>query len=693
MATHTPQTVPCTATRAHLRAGHFAWLHPKGGVGRAWIGRKGVDAEGHEIFEGETVDPAEAALSPAFADADYVSLNRFWGRRRSGECLKAVGSLVLDFDYNGEGKPFDGWAPEAVRDVLVEAMAAAGIPLPSIWVASGRNVQATYGCEGVKAAAWARVEAIYDALHGPDLATNGMPKAKPHHDDAVLDAFEARMLPLWRIFRDAGLDRVCRDGARVARLVGSVNAKNGVMARLIAPAAFADATRYDFHALANAILPRTRAEILELRRVRAEAKAAAAANDNPAPAKPRRHAGPTGRWVGILRDLHAWRAGLGAPPVGKRELWIFLTANATAHVRGGTREDWAAELAPLAGLSEREAFRALGSLDRRQRRHEAGETDEYQGVEQSVLYNHAAATIVDLLDIQVEQAEAFGLRALFPGGGMARTPAERQRAHRDARDPDRVTRSRQVEDRIADGGFARLWRLAGASLDRCAEIVGRSRSGVAQAIAEAEAAPREPGIIYFDDMFSTGPVIVGSPQAEALLSTSGEAPTEPDAAPTVVDASDGFSAVHDVSRYIVGSASRDARPAPEAPAIAPGAVRVTRHTALYAVVETASASWSWTRVEGFSGVVRGWHDEWRIESGRPLPADAALAEAVRLELSADRYQGPAPSRRSASRRPAASRHTATRPVRLAPLDLQREAELYREASGGGLRHRLALVAA
>lgn len=670
MAKPHPQTVPCTATRALLRADHVAWLNPKGSVGRVWIGRKTIDADGDEIFVGETVDPAEAARSPAFADADYSSLNTFWGRRRSGECLKSVGSLVMDFDYNQTGLPFDGWAPEAVRDVLVAAIEAAGIPQPSIWVASGRNVQATYGCEGVKAAALARVEAVYDALYGPDLATNGMPKAKRKHDDAVLDAFEARMLPLWRTFRNAGLDRVCRDGARVVRLVGSINAKNGVMARLITPAAFADATRYDFHALANSILPRTRAEILELRRARAEAKAAAPANDNPAPARPRRHAGPTGRWVGILRDLHAWRDGLGAPPVGKRELWIFLTANATAHVRGGSREDWAAELAPLAGLSEREAFRALGSLDRRQRRHEAGETDEYQGVEQSVLYNHAAATIVDLLDIKVEQAEAFGLRALFPGGGKALTPAERQEARRRRAGAEAFDEA--VTERVWKGIAALTMRADGMGLDAIAAELGlRSRDPVIAAMRDASQALGLGGAI----------------DAETWIAFDASFEVSPAEAEAVEDVVDG------PSRYIVGSASRDARPAPDAPAIAAGTVRVIRHTALYAVVVTATGTWSWTRIEGATGVVRGWHDEFRVESGMPLPADVALAEAALLELSAGRGPSPASARRSVSRRSRPARPAPAQPVRLAPLDLQREAELYREASGGGLRHRLALVAA
>lgn len=194
MANPHPQTVPCTATRALLRADHVAWLNPKGSVGRVWIGRKTIDADGEEIFEGETVEPADAAQSPAFADADYSSLNTFWGRRRSGECLKSVGSLVLDYDYNQPGLPFDGWAPEAVRDVLVAAFEAASIPPPSIWVASGRNLQATYGCEGVKALrgeARRRAQAIL-RLVGDPMDQPAKPQRTPAETRAAFAALMAQ---------------------------------------------------------------------------------------------------------------------------------------------------------------------------------------------------------------------------------------------------------------------------------------------------------------------------------------------------------------------------------------------------------------------------------------------------------------------------------------------------------------------
>ncbi|MFC6790742.1 hypothetical protein ACFQE0_14660 [Methylobacterium komagatae] len=676
-------TTPCDATRAHLRAAHVAWLHPKGSVGRAWVGTKVIDDDG-ERFEGETLDPADAVLRQHAADDRYSSLNRFWGRRRTGECLKSVGSLVLDWDYQrDESLPFYGWAPEAVRDVLIEAMVAAGIPLPSIWVASGCGLQGTWACDGVKAAAWARVRAVYDALHGPDLATNGMPKVKRRHADRELDAIEAKRLPMWRVFRDAGVDRVCRDSARVVRLVGSMNVKSGSMARLIAPASFSDATRHTFHALADAILPVSRREIEERRRARAEAQTAAAANDNSAPARPRRHAGPAGRWVGILRDLHAWRNGMGGPPKGKREIWLFLTANATAHVRGGRREDWAAELAPLAGLTLKEAISALGTLDRRQRRHEAGETDEFKGVEQTVLYNHAAATMVDLLDIQVEQAERFGLRPLFPGGGKAMTPAERQQARR--RRLGIESASDSAERRLWIGMWALGQRTEGWSL---AEICAFHEHGKEAVLSAMRLASDEYGLGGAIDVET----LTAARDAEALRRSSVMAETQNEVMADATGSDEAGEPVGFASRYIVGSASREARPASQ---IVSGPIRITRFTPFHVVVETGTGRWSWTRYEGV--LCRGWTSEWRLETDRAAvsPEDAALAEQARQDIETRSSIASRSARRRPGRDRSRTRQAAVRRAPLPPLDLAREAEAYLDASGGWSTPRRppALVAA
>lgn len=649
MATTSP--LPCPATRAHMRREHVAFLHPKGSVGRVWIGRKVIEGD-RETFEGEAVDPADAPTSPHFETAQLLSANTFWGRRRSSETLKSCASIPLDFDYNQAGLPYDGWEPEAVMALLVEGFEAAGLPQPSVWVFSGRNIQAAYAFDGAKAAAWPRVRATIAALHGPVLASNGLPIRRRRREDAELDTHETRMLPLWRLFRDCGLDRVCTDAARVVRLVGSFNPKSGRMARLLAPAAFADATRYSFHALADAILPVARHVLTERRRERAEAKAVGA-NDNAAPKAVRRV--PTGYWPTVLSDLLALREHRGGIRKGMRETWLFLTANATAQVKGGSREDWGAELAPLAGLSEREAFAALGSLDRRQRRHAAGETDTWEGTERSPLYGYSAARMVDLLDIQVDEADAAGLRALVPGGAVAMTPAERQAARR--RRLNASARTDTVEDRIIDGLFGLGMRAEGWTIAEVCYTTGRGRTSQLRAMAEAA-----------EDLRVNGP-------------TKLTRPTEPVAPTAPVAVSEASKAVHGSSRYIVVSASRGSRPASEPSVPAPGEVRLTRHTAHHALIEIASARWTWTMTEL---PVFGWHEVFEVvgqSSASIDPADLDLAEDARRSLSDRLMASRARPRRVSAHRPSSARVPAARTVSTAAYDIKREAELYRIASG------------
>ena len=140
------------------------------------------------------------------------------------------------------------------------------------------------------------------------------------------------------------------------------------------------------------------------------------------------------------------------------------------------------------------------------------------------------------------------------------------------------------------------------------------------------------------------------------------------------------------SRYIVGSASREARPASLAPLPAPGEVVVQRWSDWFATVTTASGTWEWHRDAAWDLVG---------DPGCVDPADAVLAQAALQDLSRP-IVGPA--RRSARRDGARGQCRLAPPSRAAPLpqlDLSREAEAYADASGGWTtpRRSLALVAA
>lgn len=609
-------------------------LHPKGSTGRPFVGRRVTCDDGTDTdpFEGIVAEYAEC-VAHLEGETDFSSLNRFWGRSRSGANLKSVGSVVLDFDFFHEGLPYAALSAPEVADMIVAAMLTAGIPHPSLVVSTGRGVQMTWVCDGAKASAWKRVSAVYDALHGPDLASNGVPiRSRRHKPDAESEAFEARMIPLWILFRDCGLDRCVRDAARVVRLVGSINAKSGTMATLLFPSAFQDVTRFRFHALADAILMLSRARMDELRAARAAAQAERPANDNGAPRQARRL--PSGYWPTVLADLHKVREHRGGIAKGKRAIWLFLTANGSAHVHGGCPADWAAELASLAGLSEREAVSCLSTLGRRQKRNEAGERDEFEGRDYSTLYNYGAATMVDLLDIMTEEADAAGLRQLVPGGAIARTAAERQADRRLRAGCE--TRGNAAGDKLVDGLAGLEMRAEGKTLAKISAITGRGRTSLIEAMKEAAA-------------YQVSMQADSVDRADATEDTSAET-------------------VRVSSRYIVAEGLREAPATLPAPLSIPDGIRVRRWTRYYSTIETQTGTWSWM-VAGDRVVYGTTTAFWTLDTeGVPSAADRALAEAVRADLDFGLTQPRAARTPVSARRPASSRPTGlqARPIPLAP---------------------------
>lgn len=651
--------LPNSASRAALRRAHLAALHGHGSVGRPFVGSKVESDDGKGGFEGVVGDLSECHAALA-EETSFVSLNRFWGRRRAGSNLKSCGSFALDFDFFHEGLPYAALDAHEVADMIVQAIVDAGIPRPSIDVASGRGVQLTWICFGAKAHAWARVRAVNDALHGPQIDGGGNPvRSRRHQGDEVLVAFDARMAPLWRMFRDCGLDRCVRDAARVVRLVGSVNARNGKVARLLFPSSFQDVQRYALHDIADAILPRSRAAIQALREDRAAAKAEQPANDN-APRKVRRV--PAGYWPAVLADLLRLRAHRGGIAQGKKRTWLFLTANAHAHVHGGCPADWATEFADLAGLSEGEARTCLQHLGRRQERNAAGERDTWGKKEWSTLFNHSAAEMVRLMDVQVEEADAADLRQLVPGGAIPRTDAERQADRRLRQGSE--TQGNLAAQKLWDGLAALEMQAEGMTIQAIATAAGRGRTSLLEAMREAKA--------LLDSVTTSS-----MSRADATEDRSAEG-------------------VRVSSRYMwsEGLGLREG-PAP-APAAAPvlpsapvGTVAVRRWTRHHATVETATGTWSWTVAEA-EGLYRHRDVYWDLDTGcTPSEADRALAEAARADLDASLSQPVAARPSTSRRRPVAARPVASQDRRTVPMPIRRvtgderwENSYWRASQGG-----------
>ena len=113
-------------------------------------------------------------------------------------------------------------------------------------------------------------------LRGPKLDSDGnLPK---RHGKAKIDpkveAFEQRMLPVWRMNQALGLDRKAIDPARVLKTMGTVHPDTGRMSCLAWPSSFDDIEIVSFDAWCDALMPYTRAELAALRAERDAWKAA-----------------------------------------------------------------------------------------------------------------------------------------------------------------------------------------------------------------------------------------------------------------------------------------------------------------------------------------------------------------------------------------------------------------------------------
>ncbi|MEG9527406.1 MAG: hypothetical protein MIL41_16850 [Hyphomicrobiales bacterium] len=672
------------AERACMAMDQVAFMHPPRSAGTVFVGSKAPSGKG---VVGRCAFPRKIPQMRELSDGqrigEYVGLHRHRGSKRRSSELHSCGNFVADFDYNaiveGVALPHAGIEPEMAMAMLVAAMDAAGVPRPSYWIDSGRNVQAVWVSNGAKAEGWARQRAIYSALYGPKLTDAGEVIRPSHREASSTDlAFEARMLPMWRTFLDFGLDHACKDAARVIRMVGSINRKTGRMATLLWPTTFDEARTYSFDDLALCILPYTRAEIRALTEARRAAKAEAAALKQ-ANGEPAKTYTPRGYWPAVLADLWRYQAA-GLVKDGVRELWMFHTANAIAHVRGGTAQSWAGELAHIAGIPYDEAVSALGTLDGMQRRREAGGVDRFGRVP---LYNCSAGKIAGDLKLSRETAIAHHMVAIVPGLSPKEGARIRQQRRRAALFPERVARDDHASEMLAVAHIALGLRADGWSLAEIGTAFGCS-AGTARTWMHRAAEELGLASIEVDALAAYGRVQASETVvAPAAVEVSADATED-----QVRGDRQGWS------RSIGGAKPRQAPPSSQVVAtadpvspVAAGSVEVKRWTKQLAEVVTSSGVWEWFHYRDMTLGAATWETTWRrISASEPLPSDLLLAEAARAALDASTASAKRalrPGRVASDRRPVASQRGRRMGVRnLPPLDVDQAASAYRLASQG-----------
>lgn len=134
----------------------------------------------------------DAMLNEWITYDSYVSLNSFFVPKRGIQTLRTLHNLYVDIDCYTVNM-----TPEQVVMSLEADHYGITIPTPSIVTYSGRGVQLVWNIEGMSGLAIERWDALQRALHG------------------VLKPF--------------GADIQALDAARVFRLAGSINSKNGAI--------------------------------------------------------------------------------------------------------------------------------------------------------------------------------------------------------------------------------------------------------------------------------------------------------------------------------------------------------------------------------------------------------------------------------------------------------------------------------
>jgi hypothetical protein len=493
-----------TRVNASPRAAHARALHPDlpGVKGKVSLMRSTQGSDGEHRWETRVVTVSELATSDALLWATHLSMQRFHGARGSTSLVQ-LQSLLADCDCHDQAE-FRGLDPEEMAGILIERLRAAGKPLPSYILFSGRGLHLVWLHQPLMAAkgGTGRHRAVQRWMLGPaggKAAEVVRTSGGTRRQDPEVVAHEETMAAVWR---GTGLDRAATDTARVLRLAGSYNGKSGKVARLVWPASWTDVERHDFEDLASAFLPFSRDEMAALRAERQaeyeireagrqsrRAEAAAAGIpfvEDQAPV--RRISG--GYWPSIVQALDAVRIMWGGTPAeGRRDLWAFLSACAIAQAEGGTAASWAERLAGLAGLPEAELRTSLGALDRMLRRHEAGETRDHDGVKRPVMYCYRKGKMVSLLglsDVSDDDLRAAGAGALLPGGVVR---SERQRSADRRAEAGATPLVVTVSARLADGREALAMKAAGKTIrEIVAAFAGRrGETSLRRAMTEAGA--------------------------------------------------------------------------------------------------------------------------------------------------------------------------------------------------------------
>jgi hypothetical protein len=391
---------------------HFELLHTpdQHGLAVLWE-REGLGKRWHKLAPDDPHIPALLRLQAGTRDG-FLTVNEFrWWRQVDN--LKSLRALYVDIDRS------------LTLEDLADALHQAKLPWPSLIVWSGRGVHLYW-------------------LHRP------MP---------------AQVLPVWQRCQDlivkalafAGADPAAKDCARVLRLCGTLNARNGSTVR----GQVFDPEPWDWHALCDEILgprpePRPKATVRDLATAKAD----------------RGQRLRTGSiydwWHLVYRDLLAiaeqhWFGGI---PAGHRDQFLFLSSVALSwFAHADTLE---AELTRRAqtwtpGLKVGEVRDAIQPAIQRAQKAKAGETVLWQGQARDPRYWFKRETLHGLMEPLIDAELAPTLRAIVSDEIWREHRRETQRKHEMRRERDRVAEGRYKTRHTDSEAQQKPWEGLGIS--------------------------------------------------------------------------------------------------------------------------------------------------------------------------------------------------------------------------------------
>lgn len=393
---------------------HYEFLHrPQVGTAVLWE-RESLGRRWHKLQPDDPHIPALLRAQAGTRDG-FVTVNEFrWWRQVDN--LKALRALYVDIDR-----------PMSMNDID-DALSDARLPRPSLVVWSGRGVHCYW-------------------LHA---------------------SVPAQALPVWQRCQDlivktlqpVGADPAAKDCARVLRLVGTRNAKNGELVR----GWVLDPAPWPWHELCDAVLgPRVQTKLPDFG---SQPKLVDLATAKASRGQRIRTGSIYDWWHCVYKDLlaitdHHWFGGI---PEGHRDTFLFISAVALswfahADTLQGELERRAQTWTP--GLRASEVREAISSPIERAQKAAAGLHIEWQGEQRDPRYWFKRETLYERLAPLIDADLAPKLRAIVNDDVHREHKRETRRAHEAKR--DRVAEGRYTTRQADSTERAEPWIALGIS--------------------------------------------------------------------------------------------------------------------------------------------------------------------------------------------------------------------------------------